>query len=129
LLTRREKGAIVSAVKEIVMVALNITVDTQNFTKDDFAVLIQGGLLLHVSGVVNYRWEEWSAIKASKQFGLRNVMWDQVRDDTPGSLTCLIAYFFNKATEIHIRLAMMNGVDHYDIDTLICFSSSGHGDN
>lgn len=100
------------------MVTLEITVDSQIFTKDDFIMLSQGSTVLCVKGILNHRWEEYSARKAAECFGFSFVRWEQTWDDTPGSLTCLLGYAHCTRTDIETRLRALNGVDEYEIYTL-----------
>ncbi len=92
------------------MVTLEITLDTQAFAKDDFAVLLRNGVLLTATGVINRRWEEYSAIEAAAGFGLQTVTWEQTWDDTPGSLTCLLGYWLPTKAEIQSRLSSLDGI-------------------
>lgn len=100
------------------MVTLEITMDSQTFTEDDFAVLQQGGRVLCVTGILNRRWEEYSARAAAECFGLSSVQWEQTWDDTSGSLTCLFGYAHSTKEEIETRLRALNGIDNYEIYTL-----------
>ncbi len=100
------------------MVTLEITVDSQTFTEDDFAVLQKGGRVLCVTGILNRRWEDYSAQAAAKCFGLSSVQWEQTLDDTPGSLTCLLGYAHCTKADIETRLRALNGIDDYTIYTL-----------
>ncbi len=100
-----------------IIVTLEITLDTQTFTKTDFDVLFQGGTLLTVTGVVNRRWDEFSAVEAAQGFGLQSVHWEQTWDDSPGSLTLLVNYVCAKG-EILARLRRVDGVDDYRLYTL-----------
>ena len=111
------------------MITLNIILDTQVFAKDDFDFLLVNGILLSVTGVVNRRWEDFSAIQAAKQFGLQNVGWEQTWDDTPGSLTFLIGYPSRTKAEIQSCLHKLDGVDQYDIYSLHWPFSEGHGND
>ncbi len=100
------------------MVTLKITVDSQTFAEDDFAVLRQGSRVLCVTGILNRRWEDYSAQKAADCFGLSSIQWEQTWDDTPGSLTCLLGYAHCTRTDIETRLRALNGIDDYTIYTL-----------
>jgi hypothetical protein len=111
------------------VITLNITLDTQVFAKDDFDFLLVDSILLSVTGVVNRQWEEFSAIKAAKQFDLPNVVWEQTWDDTPGSLTFLIGYLSRTKSEIQSCLHKLDGVDQYDIYSLDWPFSEGHGND
>lgn len=100
------------------MVTLEITMDSQAFSGDDFAMLSQGGTLLSATGILNRRWEDYSAQAAAECFGLSSVQWEQTWDDTPGSLTCLLGYAHCTKTDIETRLRTLSGIDNYEIYTL-----------
>ena len=74
------------------MTTLTVTVDTSGFGKTEFDDILQGGVLLHTAGLLNLKWEEFSTLEVACKLGLSPVEWDAVRDDTPGSLTCVILY-------------------------------------
>lgn len=100
------------------MVTLEITVDSQTFTKDEFVILSQNGTVLSVTGILNRRWEDYSAQKAAECFGFSSVQWEQTWDDSPGSLTCLLGYAHCTKMDIEARLRALNGIDDYTIYTL-----------
>ncbi len=74
------------------MFTLTITFDTQSFSREGYEQIVKNGQLLGASGVLNLRWEEFSALDAARQVNLHPVIWETTRDDTPGSLTCIIHY-------------------------------------
>ena len=88
------------------MVTLQITLDTQTFATEDFDALLEGGVLLNVTGLINRHWEEYSAIEAAAGFGLQNVDWEQTWDDTPGSLTCLLGYWLPQKSKSKAALPL-----------------------
>ena len=100
------------------MVTLMITLDTQTFAKEDFDVLLQDGILLKVIGLVNHRWEEFSAVQTANRFGLRPVFWEETWDDTPGNLTCHFGYWDQTKAQIQCRIFGMDGIDHQELYSL-----------
>lgn len=88
------------------MTTIAITFDSQALSRDDFDKIAQGGAVLSVTGLLNLRWEEFSALDAARELDLHNVVWETARDDTPGSLTCLIRYDTNTWAELQERLSM-----------------------
>ena len=73
------------------VIILTVTFDTLALSREDYDLIASCGTLLSVSGLLNLRWEEFSALDAARELGLQNVTWEAVRDETPGSLTCFIA--------------------------------------
>ncbi len=74
------------------MIILTVTFDTLALSREDYDKIALCGTLLNVSGLLNLRWEEFSALDAARELGLQNVEWEAARDDTPSSLTCRLAY-------------------------------------
>jgi|GEM_PF-2633968 len=74
------------------MTLLTVTFDTPTFEQENFNEIMQGGTFLSVTGLLNLKWEEVSALEVARELGLHNVTWDAVWDDTPGTLTCVIRY-------------------------------------
>lgn len=75
----------------LIMILLEVTFDTMALGREDYDRIASQGTVLNVAGLLNLRWEEFSALDAAHALGLQNVEWEAVRDSTPGSLTCLIA--------------------------------------
>ncbi len=76
----------------LIMIILEVTFDTTALGREEYDQIASHGTVLTVSGLLNLRWEEFSALDAARALGLQNVEWEAVRDSTPGTLTCLIAY-------------------------------------
>ncbi len=74
------------------MIILTVTFDTLALSREDYDKIASCGTLLNVSGLLNLHWEEFSALNAARELGLQNVDWEAVWDDTPGTLTCWLAY-------------------------------------
>jgi len=86
------------------MTTIAVTFDTQALSQESFSRIVQGGMILDASGLLNLRWEEFSALDAARGLDLHGVIWEATRDDTPGSLTCLIRYDTLALTELQKRL-------------------------
>lgn len=94
------------------MTTLEITFDTSAFGKAELDEMLQGGVLLHTAGLLNLKWEEFSALETARELGLSPVEWDAVRDDTPGSLTCVILYRDLSPADLQARLCTPYIVDY-----------------
>ncbi len=94
------------------MTTLMVTFDTSAFGKTEFDEIMQGGVLLHTAGLLNLKWEEFSALEAARELGLSPVEWDAVRDDTPGTLTCVILYRVLSPNDLQARLLASYIVDY-----------------
>ena len=93
------------------MTTLTVTVDTAGFGRTEFDALMQGGVILHTEGLLNLKWEEFSALDTARELGLSPVKWDAVQDDTPGSLTCVILYRALSPDDLQPRLLASYIVD------------------
>ena len=74
------------------MITVTVTFDSQALSRNDFDKIVLSGMILSASGLLNLRWEEFSALDAARELNLHDVAWEATRDDTPGSLTCIIRY-------------------------------------
>jgi hypothetical protein len=74
------------------MMTLAVSFDTQSFCREDYDKIASGGLLMNTAGLLNLRWEEFSAVNRAQELRLHGVVWDTVWDNTPGSLTCTFRY-------------------------------------
>ncbi len=74
------------------MIIIAVTFDSQALSREGFGQIVQGGMVLGTSGLLNLRREEFSALDAAREIGLHGVAWEATRDDTPGTLTCVIRY-------------------------------------
>lgn len=72
------------------MTLLTVTFGTPTFEPDNFSEIIRIGALLSIAGLLSLKWEEFPAPEAARENGLHDVVWEAVRDDTPGTLTCVI---------------------------------------
>ena len=96
----------------MIMTTLTVTLDTAAFGRAEFDKIIPGGMLLRTAGLLNLKWEEFSALDAAREIGLHDVEWDAVRDDTPGSLTCVILYRVLSPDDLQARLLAPYVVDY-----------------
>ncbi len=87
------------------MTTLAVTFDSQALNRVAFDKVTQGGTVLGASGLLNLHWEEFSALDAARKLDLHGVVWEAARDDTPGSLTCLIRYDTLTLPELQERLS------------------------
>lgn len=87
-----------------IMTTLTVTVDTAAFGKAEFDEILQGGVLLHTAGLLNLKWEEFSALDTARELGLSPVEWEAVQDDTPSSLTFVILYRLLLPDDLQERL-------------------------
>lgn len=107
------------------MVIMNITLDTQIVDLHDIHALMKNGQLLHIVGIVNTQWEDYSALSVAEQAGLDNVEWDYVADDTAGTLELTVLYPQCSIEQLETLLHTLRGVDSVDLyDGLL-----GHGDD
>lgn len=74
------------------MTTIAITFDAQALSRVDFNRIVHGGTVIAASSLLNLRWEDFSALDAAREIGLQDVTWEATRDDTPGTLTCVIRY-------------------------------------
>jgi len=96
---------------------LNVTLDTQCVAACDLKALLRNGQVLHASGTINLRWEEFSALNLVQGAGLTDVAWEAVSDDTPGSLELTILYPELGEDRIRRRLAETSGIEEYEIQS------------
>lgn len=96
----------------MIMTILIVTFDTSAFGKAEFDAFIPGGMLLRTEGLLNLKWEEFSALDAAREIGLHDVEWDAVRDDTPGTLTCVIGYHALAPADLEARLLAPCVIDY-----------------
>ena len=94
------------------MTTLTVTFDTSAFGRAEFDEIIPGGMLLRTAGLLNLKWEEFSALDAAREIGLHDVKWDAVQDDTPGTLTCMILYRVLSPDDLQARLLAPYIVDY-----------------
>ena len=99
----------------MLMIFLNVILDTQRVSAADVNTLLQGGQTLHAVGFLNTRWEEFSALEVAQNAGLTQVEWNTVADDTPGTLQLTVCYLECDSDSIRQRLAEMDGVDQNEI--------------
>ena len=74
--------------------------------------------MLHAAGILNTRWEDFSAVEVAKSVGLIGVAWDAVADDTPGTLELTLWYPQRNADSLRMQLAEIDGVEDYDLQSL-----------
>jgi hypothetical protein len=97
------------------MTFLHVTFATQSLPSLDLARLLHGGQTLHAAGILNVRWEEFSALDAAREAGLTGVVWESVSDNTPGTLELTVWYPHAHVETIRQRLAQIEGIEDYEI--------------
>jgi hypothetical protein len=98
------------------MTFLNVTFDTQCLCPSDLTRFLQGGQMLRAVGILNARWEDFSALNVARDAGLTEVAWDCVVDETPGTLELTVWYPHIQAEVIRQRVAQIEGVEQYEIE-------------
>ena len=99
------------------MTILNVTFDTQCVSASDITALVQGGQTLHTAGIINVRWEDFSASDVARDAGLTEVVWDCVADDTAGTLALTVWYSQLAPDLIRQRVAEVHGVEEWDVES------------
>ncbi len=96
------------------MTTLEISFDAQTLNDNVFHDILRDGILLRACGLINLRWDDFSAQRLFSSLGLSDVIWETTRDDTPGTLTCLVFYAGKTQEEIGARL-QNNAINDYDL--------------
>ncbi len=86
------------------MITVAITFDAHALGREEYDKIAQSGRVIGASGLLNLRWEEFSALEAARELDLHDVAWEATRDDTPGTLTCIIRYEDVPLPELEGRL-------------------------
>lgn len=94
------------------MTILEIAFDAQTLNDDAFHEILSDGILLRTCGLINLRWDDFSAQKIASDLGLKGIVWEITRDDTPGTLSCLIFYPDKTRQEIKSRLKNDGIIEH-----------------
>lgn len=94
---------------------MTVSLDTTTAVQEEVQYLLRDGQLIHAAGILNTRWEEFSALDVARSLGLHNVAWDCTGDDTPGSLELTVLYFRPTQAEIEERLRQVQGVEEVEI--------------
>lgn len=97
------------------MIITAVEIDTQIADTEQLRRILADGQLLHAGGIINTRWQEYSAQEIAEAAGIENVCWDVVADDTPGMLELTIWYPRQSRQEIAMRLSQQKSIEHYDI--------------
>lgn len=97
------------------MVSVRITLDTQRACKKSFKEITRNGKIIWAAGIINSRWEEFSALDLAREVDLQGIKWDSLQDDTPGSLTIMVEYPSLTIEEVESRLSKTKGVEDYEV--------------
>ena len=93
--------------------AVNIVAASANV--NELQLLLKDGIVLHVAGVVNQQWEEFSAFGLANACGFTNIDWEYLRDNTVSSLTLTVIYPMYQSQQIIHKLSyIQDSVDYYD---------------
>lgn len=99
------------------MTILSVTFDTQAQSVNGINSLIQGGQIIQATGILNRRWDEYSALEIAEESGLVDVTWDCVYDDTPSTLELTIWYPHLSINRLQERIELMPGIEDYDLQS------------
>ncbi len=97
------------------MTFLNVTIDTQRVPVFGLKALLHGGHILHSVGILNIRWEDFSALELAQKAGLTGVIWDRVFDDTPGTLVLTVWYPQVEQNIVQQRISEIEGVEDWEV--------------
>lgn len=100
------------------MVMLTLWINTQMAYWPDLEQVLRGGQVIRAAGVLNIRWEDFSALDFAREAGLQEVIWDALQDDTCGSLELTVLYFQATQAEIAARVTdpyVRIALDDYDL--------------
>jgi hypothetical protein len=85
--------------------AVSLEFYAADFGWNDFSSLLRGGEIVHVAGVLNLKWADFSAWEFVREAELGLVTWQAVRDDTPSTLFLQIQFRQVGAAEVSARSA------------------------
>ncbi len=97
------------------MLLVTITLDTSSAGKEEVEDITLGGKVICAAGLINLKWEDFSAIDVARSIGLQETLWQSSYDDTPGFLTLTIHYFCLTPDEIHAKLENRPEIEDYEI--------------
>ena len=109
------------------MITVAITFDAHALGRAKYEEVVQHGTVTRASGLLNLRWEDFSALDAAREIGLHGVAWEAVQDDTPGILTCIVRCADAALSELEKRL-QEPPVFEYEIYGAVSPASITHGD-
>ena len=88
------------------MTTLRLEFYAADFGWNVFSSVLHGGEIVGITGVLNLKWADFSAVEFAREAGLDGrVEWEAVRDDTPGILSLKIEFRQTGAAEVRARLA------------------------
>ncbi len=73
--------------------------------------------MFHATGILNARWEDFSALEVAQNAGLTEVAWDCVSDDTPGTLELVVWYPHLEADIVRQRVTEIDGVEEWNVES------------
>jgi hypothetical protein len=104
LYSPRERRYAARQGKEITVTALSLEFYATDFCWNDFSSLMRGGEIVHIAGVLNLKWADFSAWEFVREAKLGPVEWQAVRDDTPSTVRLKIEFQQAGAAEVSARL-------------------------
>lgn len=93
------------------MTTFRLTIDTQSTSGAGVRSIVRIARPISVRGVINTRWDEFSAVGVAAAAGLHNVVWDCVSDDTPGSLEVTLLRHPSRCAELRALIRAEGGVE------------------
>ena len=100
------------------MVMLTLWIDTQMAYWPDYEQVISGGQVVRTRGVINARYEDFSALDFARDAGLQGVEWDALQDDTAGSIELSVLFYQSTLEEITARVNdpdVQKALESYDL--------------
>lgn len=97
------------------MTLLNVTFDTQTLAAAGLKRFLQKGQILRAVGILNVRWEDFSALDVAREAGLSGVVWESISDDTSGTLELIVWYPHSQGETIRQQVARLKGVEDFEV--------------
>ena len=97
------------------MATVFITLNTTQVDTNDFETFVRDGEVISASGVINLRWEDFTAIDIAERLGFQEVNWDALGDDTPGSLSVTVCYPYLSSLAIEARCQSKSYIEDYSV--------------
>ena len=87
------------------MTTVSLEFYAADFGWHEFASVLRGGEVVQAFGLLNLKWEDFSAWEFAREAELGPVEWQTVQDDTPGTLLLRIEFPQAGAAELSARFA------------------------
>jgi len=92
-----------------------ITLDTSVAGNEDIEALLLDGEVISVTGLINLKWEDFSAIDTARNSGLQGILWQSSYDDTPGSLSLTVRYSSLSTNDVTARFENRSEIEEYEM--------------